>query len=101
MKIELKNIKHSEFASHETFCYEANLYVEGKPFAYVRNDGQGGSDHFEHDPRFKDLDAWKKCYALLNIHCAESSDGTWTTVLKLNQMFMDGVKVVLKPRVMS
>lgn len=71
MKIELKNIKHSEFASHETFCYEANLYVEGKPFAYVRNDGQGGSDHFEHDPRFKDLDAWKKCYALLKIHCAD------------------------------
>lgn len=71
MKIELKNIKHSEFASHETFCYEANLYVEGKPFAYVRNDGQGGSDHFEHDPRFKDLDAWKKCYALVKIHCAD------------------------------
>ena len=71
MKLELKNIKHSEFASHETFCYEANLYVDGKPFAYVRNDGQGGSDHFEHDPRFKDLDAWKKCYALLKIHCAD------------------------------
>jgi len=71
MKIELKNIKHSEFASHETFCYEANLYVEGKPFAYVRNDGQGGSDHFEHDPRFKDLEAWSKCHALVKIHCAD------------------------------
>ena len=71
MKLELKNIKHSEFASHETFCYEANLYVEGKPFAYVRNDGQGGSDHFEHDPRFKDLEAWSKCHALVKIHCAD------------------------------
>ena len=68
MKIELKNIKHSEFASHETFCYEATLYVEGKPFAQVSNDGQGGSDRLYQDDRFKDLDAWKKCYALLKIH---------------------------------
>ena len=71
MKIELKNIKHSEFASHETFCYEATLYVEGKPFAQVSNDGQGGSDRLYQDDRFKDLDAWKKCYALLKIHCAD------------------------------
>ena len=27
--IELKNIKHSEFASEETHCYEATLYVDG------------------------------------------------------------------------
>ena len=71
MKIELKNIKHSEFASHETFCYEAILYVEGKPFAQVSNDGQGGSDRLYQDDRFKDLDAWKKCHALLKIHCAD------------------------------
>ena len=71
MKLELKNIKHSEFASHETFCYEANLYVDGKPFAYVRNDGQGGSDHFEHDPRFKDLGIWKAVYLNLKRFCAD------------------------------
>ena len=80
MKLELKNIKHSEFASHETFCYEANVYVDGKPFAYVRNDGQGGSDHFEHDPRFKDLGIWKAVYINLMRFCAseyawESFDG--------------------------
>ena len=71
MKIELKNIKHSEFASHETFCYEAILYVEGKPFAQVSNDGQGGSDRLYQDDRFKDLDAWSKCHALLKMHCAD------------------------------
>ena len=71
MKIELKNIKHSEFASEETFSYEANLYVEGKPFAQVSNDGKGGADHLYQDDRFKDLEAWKKCYALLKIHCAD------------------------------
>ena len=115
MKLELKNIKHSEFASHETFCYEANLYVNGKPFAHVSNDGQGSADYLYQDDRFKDLDAWNKCHALLKIHCEKeyardyghewnnpddgligmvliSSDGNW---------MMDGVKVVLKPRVMS
>ena len=71
MKLELKNIKHSEFASHETFCYEANLYVNGKPFAHVSNDGQGSADYLYQDPRFKDLEAWNKCHALVKIHCAD------------------------------
>ena len=44
MKIELKNIKHSEFASHETHCYQATLYVDGKRTATVSNDGNGGCD---------------------------------------------------------
>ena len=71
MKIELKNINHSEFASHETFCYEANLYVNGKPFAHVSNDGQGGADYLYRDDRFLDGEAWNKCHALLKIHCAD------------------------------
>ena len=97
MKIELKNIKHSEFASEETFCYEATLYVEGKPFAQVSNDGKGGADHLYQDDRWKSKfdgakkyqrqpysnveevrmqileadQAWSKCHALLKIHCAD------------------------------
>ena len=71
MKIELKNIKHSEFASHETFCYEANLYVNGKPFAHVSNDGQGSADYLYRDDRFLDGEAWNKCHALVKIHCAD------------------------------
>jgi len=45
MKIELKNIKHSEFASHETNCYQATIYIDGKRVGTVENDGQGGCDH--------------------------------------------------------
>ena len=71
MKLELKNIKHSEFASEETFCYEATLYVEGKPFAQVSNDGKGGADYLYRDDRFLDGEAWNKCYALVKIHCAD------------------------------
>lgn len=44
MKFEIKNLKHSEFASHETHCFEATLYVDGKRTAIVENDGNGGAD---------------------------------------------------------
>ena len=44
MELELKNIKHSARASEETHCYQASLYVNGKPVAIVSNDGQGGAD---------------------------------------------------------
>ncbi len=42
--IALKAIKHCEFASQETHCYQAVIYVDGKRFATVKNDGFGGSD---------------------------------------------------------
>ena len=49
MKIELKKIQYSEFASQETACFQADLYVDGKPFAIVSNDGIGGCDmHYKH-----------------------------------------------------
>ena len=53
MKLELKNIKHTSWASEETHCYQASLYVDGKPFAIVSNDGQGGSDRDYPHPKFK------------------------------------------------
>ena len=44
MKVELKNLKHSEFASRETNCFEATVYINGKRAFYARNDGHGGAD---------------------------------------------------------
>jgi len=43
-EITLKSIKYAEFASQETYCYEATLYVDGKRFAKVSNQGHGGCD---------------------------------------------------------
>jgi len=42
VRIKLKNLKVSEFASHETTCFEAMLNIEGHDMALVENDGQGG-----------------------------------------------------------
>ena len=45
MKLELKSIQYSSFASQETSCYQAKLYVDGEPFATVGNEGCGGCDY--------------------------------------------------------
>ena len=44
MRITLKNIKHSAFASQGTLCYEASLYFDGKKVGTVSNGGHGGCD---------------------------------------------------------
>jgi len=41
---ELKNVKVCQWASEETYCYEASLYENGKRIAHVYNDGRGGED---------------------------------------------------------
>ena len=60
--IQLKNIKHSEFASEETNCYQATVYVDGKRFATVSNQGFGGCDDVHPlDPyKWEDVEALEK-----------------------------------------
>ena len=70
MKLELKNIKHANWASEETQCYDAVLYVDGSPFLMVSNEGRGGSDRDDQDPRFKG-DFTSK-YGALREYCREA-----------------------------
>ena len=42
MKIELKQIKYSDWASEETSCFQANIYLNGKKVGFCNNDGKGG-----------------------------------------------------------
>ncbi len=41
MKIELKNFKHAAFASQETLCFNATVYVDGKRMFEASNSGNG------------------------------------------------------------
>ena len=70
MKLELKNIKHANWASEETQCYNAVLYVDGDPFLMVSNEGRGGADRDDQDPRFKG-DFTSK-YGALREYCREA-----------------------------
>jgi hypothetical protein len=42
MKIELKALKYSDFASQETHCFQAAIYIDGKKRGTADNDGRGG-----------------------------------------------------------
>lgn len=55
--IELKAIKINKDFSEETLCYKAKLYVDGKFFAHIENEGRGGGDsQFPTDPyTYEDL----------------------------------------------
>ena len=63
MNLEMKSIKHFASGSEETYCYTATVYLDGKPFADVGNDGQGGCDRVPpHDktPFTKVQGAWRE-----------------------------------------
>lgn len=44
MNLSLIKVKHAEFASQETNCFEAVVVIDGVPSIHVSNDGQGGCD---------------------------------------------------------
>jgi hypothetical protein len=47
MKIEIKNVKYSQFASRETNFFEATVYIDGKRMGTVSNDGHGGPNNYD------------------------------------------------------
>ena len=60
MNIELKNVKHAAFASEETECFSATIYIDGKKAGEVSNDGHGGPDSFHPWALQTKIDAYAK-----------------------------------------
>ena len=58
MKIELKNIKYAAFASQETSCYAATIYIDGQKVGTVENNGHGGCDHIHPHAVEQRINAW-------------------------------------------
>ena len=56
MKITLKNFKHANFASEETYCFEATVYIDGQKAGHASNSGHGGSTDVHLDEAFRHLD---------------------------------------------
>ena len=46
MNITIKNLKVAEFASEETLCFEATVYVDGVRAFIATNDGRGGCNFY-------------------------------------------------------
>jgi hypothetical protein len=47
MNITLRKIKYAAFASEETHCFSADIYIDGKKEGTARNEGHGGSTFIE------------------------------------------------------
>ena len=62
MKIELKNIKYAAFASQETSCYEATIYIDGQRVGTVENAGHSGSDNIHPRAVEQRINEWAAPY---------------------------------------
>jgi len=51
MNVELKNVKHCKWASQETECFTASLYIDKKRVGTVENDGNGGCNFMHFNDR--------------------------------------------------
>ena len=66
MKIELKNFKHYEKLSEETYCFTANIYVNGKFCGTAENRGIGGCTDYrpEHTEESRNIMKQAEGYCL-------------------------------------
>lgn len=55
MNVQLKNVKYSAFASQETHCFEATVYIDGKRVGTVSNEGFGGPDSYSSQELYEKL----------------------------------------------
>lgn len=79
-KLELRNVKHAEFASQETNCFEAVLYVDGQRFAHVENEGHGGADHFTPANKGQNYGAFRVALAALALRINPLAVATYAEI---------------------
>lgn len=60
MKIELKNVKRAAFASQETDCFQATVYIDGQRAGTVSNEGFGGPNSYSDNALFNRLEEHAK-----------------------------------------
>ena len=53
MEIKVKNFRILVSNSDETWCYTADIWVDGVPALSVRNDGRGSPDEIHAHPKWK------------------------------------------------
>ena len=63
-RITLKSIKHTEWASQETHCFQAVIYLDGKRALNVENDGRGACNNYwgiKDQTKSEELEMLTKC----------------------------------------
>lgn len=75
MKIELKNVKYAAFASQETACFEATIWIDGKRAGEVSNEGTGGCNSYYPRALEERIDAYAKTLPPVTATFNDSSTG--------------------------
>lgn len=93
-KLQLKNIKFSEWNSQETNCFEAVVYFEGKRVAYAHNDGRGGCTWAS--PIGDDVEGFKA----MREYCEEykNANGHYDTFSLIDIVFEDYLEAQFKKK---
>ena len=66
-RVSIKNLKFSEFASHETHCFEASVYIDGVRKGVASNDGYGGPNNYQPWSLHEELAAIAKDLPLIDM----------------------------------
>jgi hypothetical protein len=72
MKIELKNFKHYERLSEETYCFVANLWINGVKAGTTQNNGIGG-----HTAYYQDNQEGRKLIKQAEEYCLNLPPDKW------------------------
>jgi len=78
MKVEIKNVKYSKFASQETNCFEATVYIDGKKEGMVSNSGQGGCNMYHPSSLGTRLDEYARTLPDIDVSHFHNDGGVHT-----------------------
>lgn len=76
MNIELKNVKHAKFASQETECFTATIYIDGVKAGEASNEGHGGSTSIYPRELEEKLNAYAKTLPVVETDMVDPHDAT-------------------------
>ena len=90
MKIELKNVKFAAFASEETNCFSATVWIDGVKSGTAENSGKGGMTFIEPQSLADKLNAYGKTLPL-KVSSMTNPDGTPFTYVEDAESLIDGL----------
>jgi hypothetical protein len=89
-KLELKNVKFSEWNSEETNCFQAVVYFNGVKSAMVQNEGHGGSTDLY--PIGDNFEAFRKVRAYCQSQADANREEYFETYTIIDLIFEDWLK---------
>lgn len=101
MQVELKNIKYAEFASEETSCFQAAIYIDGKRAGEVSNSGKGGCNNYHPYQLEKTLNDYAKTLPKIKFQNDEFEQDADTMIGELltNHLHIKDLKRAMQSRI--